>query len=351
MTARVIPTTPSVVFSTPGLIPIEAFTTFGMSAKPESTNPFGKFGTGLKIAVAVCLRLNQEVVVWRGDHKYTFYTKKEDFRGKEFNKVMMKWERTRKLKDRLRFTKSYHELPFTTELGKHWDLWQAFREFQTNTMDENGRTDLEYWGKDSTHQHSDRTVIVVTGLKFVDEFHDRHRNFLEDGLTVREGSDRIQVLDKPSMHVYFRGVRVWDLKEESQYTYNFLMDIDLTEDRTAKYPTILESYICEHIMQSTDESFLQKTVAQPPQRSFERSLAYRYTSVVPSPTFKAFAGTYDAAPAAKRLVKVAEEKKDYTRLTVEVGKKLEPNEIEAFRELVKSWKQSAKVISDDEVLF
>lgn len=332
--------TKSVVFSTPGLIPIEAFTVVGMSAKPNSTNPFGKFGTGLKIAVAVCLRLGQEVVVWRGRDKYTFYTKKIDFRGKEFQKIRMSH------KGWLRGV-SYHDLPFTTEFGKHWELWQAFREFQTNTMDEGGDTYINNHAEgDIAKGSDDHTWIVVTGSKFVDEYHDRARNFLPDGLAERAGSDRIQVLDRPSKHVYFRGVRVWDLKEESQFTYNFLMDIELTEDRTAKYSTLLESYICEHIMQSSDPAFLKKTVEEAPAHSFERSLPYRYTSVPSSRGFVAAASTPSAAPAAKQLVKVAEENRNTTTFTVVLPRRISHTQAEVFHDLVKSWDSSAK-ISDD----
>lgn len=333
----------SVVFSTPGLIPIEAFTVVGMSAKPMSTNPFGKFGTGLKIAVAVCLRLGQEVVVWRGKDKYTFYTKKVDFRGKEFQKIAMKRE-TWSIGNV--FKKSYHELPFTTEFGKHWELWQAFREFETNTRDENGETYLNNHSDGAIARGSDdNTFIVVTGAKFVDEYHDRHRNFLEDGLTERAGSDRIQVLDKPSKHIYFRGVRVWDLKEESVYTYNFLMDISLTEDRTAMHPTILESYICEHIMQSNDESFLKKTVSQPRVGSFESSLPYRYTSVRPATAFSVHAVQPSANNAAKLLVKAAEEKADQTIVTVTIPKLMTQQELKAFKDAVFEWREDCKFTS------
>lgn len=319
--------TKSVVFSTPGLIPIEAFTTFGMNAKPNSTNPFGFFGTGLKIAIAVCLRMDQEVVIWRGRDKYTFYTKKEDFRGKEFQKVRMKRE-TWHIGDI--FKKAYIELPFTTELGKHWDLWQAFREFHTNTTDEGGIVQIEYWSGDSKHIHDDRSLVQVTGQKFLDEYFDRGRNFLPDGLTERVGSDGIQVLDRPSKHVYYRGVRVWDLKEESIYTYNFLQHVDLTEDRTAKYPFLLESYICDLIKESEDEAFLKKTVAAPRENTFERNLGYRYSSSEPSSYFKA-AAVNSPVVAAKELVRVAETKVDVTYLTVRIPKKATDEEVEDIR--------------------
>ena len=47
--------TRAVAFRTPGLIPIEAFTSTGVNVKIHD-NPIGHFGTGLKYAVAVLLR-------------------------------------------------------------------------------------------------------------------------------------------------------------------------------------------------------------------------------------------------------------------------------------------------------
>lgn len=262
-----------VVFATPGLIPLESFTAFGVNAKPASTNPFGYFGTGLKYAIAVCLREGQEIVLWRGRDKYTFYAKDEDFRGKSFAYVRMKKE-TFSLADRLLSRPTYTKLPFTTELGKNWKLWQAFRELETNTRDENGKTAQEYWEDSSTHVHSDRTAICVYGTKFIDEFHDRNRNFLPEGKVLHE-DDAVQVIDKPSAHIYYRGVRIVDLREEAEFTYNFLCHVDLTEDRTAMYPSYLEMGLADYIAQHDDTQFVGRAVNS---RRYERHFNYSYTS-------------------------------------------------------------------------
>ena len=55
-----------IVHSTPGLIDLRAFTTFGVNSKPNSKNPIGYFGTGLKYAVAVLARHKCPVTVWIG---------------------------------------------------------------------------------------------------------------------------------------------------------------------------------------------------------------------------------------------------------------------------------------------
>lgn len=291
-----------VVFSTPGLIPMESFQTFGINAKPNSTNPFGFFGTGLKIAIAVCLRMGQEVVLWRGEEKYTFYVSDEDFRGKQFGYVRMKREKF-SLVGAILGRPQYTKLPFTTELGKTWELWQAFREFETNTRDENGDTHLTEVGPDSIVGQPDCTTILVFGSRFIDEFHDMDRNFLPDGKIVRE-DEAIQVIDRPSKHIYYRGVRVVDLREETVYTYNFLKHVELTEDRTAKHPFILEGEIADLIISSEDRRFVGRTVGRR-SRGYERNLwGYGYSSRTPSEAFVTVARE-STSPAVREVAEKA----------------------------------------------
>ena len=79
-----------VVFKTPGLIDIRAFTVMGLSSKPNSDSPIGKFGTGLKMAIAVLVRNGIPVTLWIGRTKYTFRKKRIKFRGEEtFEQILM----------------------------------------------------------------------------------------------------------------------------------------------------------------------------------------------------------------------------------------------------------------------
>jgi hypothetical protein len=267
-----------VAFRTPGLIPLESFTTFGVNVKPLTNTPFGYFGTGLKYAIAVLLRSGCRVVLWRGDERYEFYVTNQDFRGREFSFVRMK--RQRGILGRF----SYSKLPFTLELGKNWELWQAFRELETNTRDEGGHTELmeSRDGEAQTLHPLGTTTIMVFGDKFVDEFFDMDRHFLPDGETIRTDED-IQVIDRVSRHVYYRGVRIMDLKEEAEFTYNILRSVDLTEDRTAKYPYIVEQIIAEHWLNSEDEDLVPRVLHT--HRWESRGLSYGYAYSAPSPTF------------------------------------------------------------------
>src|SRR5690606_31422269 len=97
----------SIVHVTPGLLDIRSITTFGLHAKPGTNTPIGKFGTGLKYAIATLLRLGCKVQLFIGEVEYEFFTKKNDFRGMEYHQVYM-----RKRKGVLAKWSSV-ELPFT----------------------------------------------------------------------------------------------------------------------------------------------------------------------------------------------------------------------------------------------
>lgn len=94
-------------FQNPGLIEPEAFTTFGVSAK-ENDNPIGFFGTGLKYAIAIILRLGGKVEIWRGKNYYGFFPVTKEFRGNPVTYVGMSHN-----------GEAIIQLGYTTDVGKN----------------------------------------------------------------------------------------------------------------------------------------------------------------------------------------------------------------------------------------
>lgn len=266
----------SIVHITPGLLDIRAITTFGLHAKPGTDNPIGKFGTGLKYAIATLLRLGCEVRLFIGTVEYEFYTKKDAFRGVEYEQVYMK-------KRRSIFSKwGYVQLPFTTEHGKFWENWQAFRELHSNTLDEGGKTGVY----DYYEPKSDETVFIIDGPAYTDAYYARDKTFLPGALTVREGDDKVQVFNEPSNHIYWRGIRVFDLEKPSVYTYNILENLDLTEDRTLKYVWDAQAKIAAYVARSKDQKLINAVVSADAEKFFEGRLDWDYSYSTPSAEFK-----------------------------------------------------------------
>jgi len=218
----------AIVFETPGLIDLRAFTTMGISAKPNSDAPIGQFGTGLKYAIAVLVRMGAEPVVWIGKDQYVFYKHSTTFRDKEFDLVMMRAKRWPQ-----RIWRN-HELPFTTSYGKNWKPWMVFRELEANTRDEGGTTYEDETGLKNC-AFPDTTRIIVDHPEFYEAWQDKDAVFLPKASATLKKDEILEVFDGENEFLYYRGMRVYELPKPSMFTYNLVRQVELTEDRTLKY--------------------------------------------------------------------------------------------------------------------
>lgn len=197
----------TIYFANPGVIDMDVVRVMGVSVK-EGENPIGFFGTGLKFAIATLLRTGHSITIRAGRDVHTFGVKPRTIRGQVFDGVYMDDE----------------PMAFTTQLGRAWEPWQAYRELHSNCLDEGGEIS-------DKPLHAD-TVIEVTGEAIQKEYLDRGRLFLQhepiakvDGLEVHAGQTRF---------IYYRGVRAGVLPERAMFTYNITADMTLSEDRNFK---------------------------------------------------------------------------------------------------------------------
>jgi hypothetical protein len=195
----------TVYFANAGLIDLDVIRVMGVSVK-NNDNPIGYFGTGLKFALSTLLRTGHDVVLTRGGERIAFSARPAEVRGKLVHRLYMGEE----------------ALPFTTELGRNWEVWQAYRELHSNTLDEAGIiTDKEVTAD---------TVFAVTGDALQREYLNRDAIFIA-GKPIA-ANEFLEVYPGPTRHVFYRGVRAGVLPEESTFKYNLLCPMVLTEDRT-----------------------------------------------------------------------------------------------------------------------
>lgn len=239
-----------VVFHNPGELDIRGLTVFGVSVK-ESDNPIGQFGTGLKYAIAVCLRHSCRVEIWSGSRHIKIDRRRDTMRGKEFEFITASIDQG-----------DPFELGFTTDLGKHWQMWQAFRELHSNALDEGGVSTL----CDEYIHGGLGTAVIVHGSAMETCWHERDKVFLRRNLV--QDFEQIEVHEGSSQYVFFKGVRVMDLNQPSQFTYNFKHGLCLTEDRTALSPFQVGHSIMALIMRS-DNRDLIRSVVETTYRNFE----------------------------------------------------------------------------------
>lgn len=260
----------SVVYVNPGLIEKRAISTMGVNVK-EGDTPIGHFGTGVKYGIATLLRLGCYVVLYIGLETIRFRTKKVIIRGKEFHIVMM----------------DEQELGFTTELGKDWEAWMAYRELYCNTIDEGGViTDLPE-GSVYTPQ-AGHTAWIVTGQP-IDEAHDIRETFLipQSRKPRFIVPNVMEVYDGGSEHLFYRGIRAGKIPygSRSLYTYNVTRKVKLTEDRTIDYPYEALNMLRDAVVTCNDGAFLTKVLTSRESEEFESHVAYEQTGHEPSETF------------------------------------------------------------------
>lgn len=207
----------TVHFCNSGILNIDAVTIMGVHVKTND-NPIGFFGTGLKYAIATLIRTGHTVTIKLKDQKpYKFSTTKKIIRGKEFNVVTM----------------NKQHLGYTTDLGKNWHVWQAFRELYSNMRDEFGDC------FDHPVSGSWDTVISVDGPGIHEAYNSRHIIFLHPDATpickTNYGDIYPAEYGGNNGGIYYRGVMVYKTDKPFMFTYNILGSLELTEDRTIKY--------------------------------------------------------------------------------------------------------------------
>ncbi|MFN3582933.1 hypothetical protein [Phenylobacterium sp.] len=240
-----------VSLTNPGLIPMEAVTTMGVSAK-DGEAPIGMFGTGLKYAIACLLRTGQRITIWRGLDRYDFAKEAGEVRGKGFDFIYMTGPEGRE------------RLGFTTHLGAHWETWQVFRELYANCLDEGG----DIWMSEA-EPAEDHTTIWIEGAAFAEAAQERERYFLQTQPLYK--NSLVEVHPGESSCVYYRGVLVARLPHTAAFTYNLVGGVTLTEDRTLKDSYVVSSWVTYTLGHSTDRAVIAKALLS---QGYEKGLTF-----------------------------------------------------------------------------
>lgn len=228
-----------IIFRNPGLIDLEVVKTMGVNVK-EGDHPIGRFGTGLKFAIATILRDGGEIEIWRDGECHKIASQPTAIRGKDFDIVTLDGQ----------------PLGYTTALGRDWEPWMAFRELATNAKDEAGSYFL---GSETTPPPSrGETMVVVHSPGIVAAYLERDAVLLESAPLYED--EILAIHPGETRYIYYRGVRVWEFAKPCRYTYNIIRDIDLTEDRTLKYLWDANSAISLGLRYCTDPEIIREVL-------------------------------------------------------------------------------------------
>lgn len=357
-----------IIFENEGLMPLEAATIFGINVK-LGQNPIGFFGTGLKYAIAVTLRLGGTFRLFLGTVEYEFYVKAEDFRGKEFGMIRM-----RKRKSPLKRW-SYEKLAFTTELGKHWEPWMAVRELESNTRDEDGSSC--HW--EDTHKDpvkflksfgtnpegkgsiSENKTCIVIECEEMENAYNEQVVFMPDNMELICENEYVQIFDQPAEHIFFRGLRVTDCKP-TMFTYNFTNGVTLTEDRTSKYTYSDQIHIMGALQSMTDVDKLDMIMDLKEDLSYEADLPWdadygnQGSSWVARVSYRFHSGAY----LSKRIKSFYDSRVEEDAQEKFLDVKLTETMVEEIRALVKEHSPTSRkeilvqlniAVTDGEIIF
>ncbi len=294
---------PTILFRNSGELDIRLMATFGCSVK-ESDNPIGFFGTGLKYALAVLLRTGHKVVFHLGTEVLHAETKEMILRGKSFQGIFV--------------GDTY--LGFTTELGKNWELWMAYRELYCNAKDEPECEVREIFANDPLTPLPNKTSIIIIGDDFAKEHRQRGQFLLESNPDFVLGNT-VEVRTTPSNGLFYKGVRVATLDAQCLFTYNIIAPLTLTEDRTCASMWDARREIALALSTHAPELLLMRILSAPID-NYEHSLDFDWHSSTPSDTF------CNVVTALERDSAMTMNRSAYTLFARTAGKKgISPREV------------------------
>lgn len=251
-------TNSKLIFENAAPLDPRAFTTMGISAK-ESDSAIGYFGTGLKYAIAVLLRTEHVVTIFSGGDRYDFQASPITFRDKEFMQCQYRANGGQWL-----------DLPYTTDLGKNWQLWMAYRELSSNCMDEKG---TERVVPTTFAAPAGSTTVEVTG-EAIETIHKNRSHYFIGGTPILKTDACDIYANRGQGAKFYKGVKVGD-SPNAVLTYNVHSDVTLTEDRTIKNQFEFALRVARAVAECDNEEVI-RAVLQAPENTFEHNLDWAY---------------------------------------------------------------------------
>lgn len=217
-------------FNTPSHFDIRSLQVMGLSSKP-SEDAIGRFGTGLKYAIAIISRLGGKIEFYScGARTARISVKRDNFRGKAHDFITFQPESGAAI-----------PLPFTTQLGQDWEPWMAYRELASNTRDESGSIDTA----------PASTFSIGVECPEVEIAH--HQQVFIAPTSPIYADANFEVHPFSTAYHYVKGIRAGNQTSPLPFTINFLQ-AQIGEDRTLNYPHHYENQLYRRLVQSNCEA-------------------------------------------------------------------------------------------------
>jgi hypothetical protein len=238
--------------SNKGVVEPEAFSLVGASTKRNDDSKIGMFGSGNKYAISFLFRNKMNFRVFTGGREMTFTTVEKAFAGKTFDVIVIDGKET----------------SLTTEMGPKWKLWQAIRELYSNAMDE-GLIEFKMVDAISDDEPTDETSIYIEANMELLEMHFEIDKYFSHGrVPIYENKfGKIYKSSGKSCVVYRKGIKAIENEKPGIFDYD-LNDLDLTEDRIARYSWDVPQGIWNLLELCDDDFIVRKLLMEIPNREY-----------------------------------------------------------------------------------
>lgn len=211
---------------TPSPFDLNSLCIIGLSAK-VGANPIGRFGTGLKYALAVLLREGQRVIFHLHDkgEAWEVVALPIEFRGQEAQQLALQYTHENEEEGVTTI-----RLPFTLNYAQNWTVQMAYRELESNTRDEGGFTDQVI----AMHEMPEGLTIEVQGQTYYDVAkYEADDIFLPRFLKPLAETAWVDVYERDTDSRYYRGIRAGAFggDRSCEFTFNMKTECRLSEER------------------------------------------------------------------------------------------------------------------------
>lgn len=235
---------PTLSIVSPGLLDPQALSLMGASTKRDDPTQIGRFGSGLKYALAYLLRNDYTLAVHIGPRKVRITTEEVDLRGNKFQRILIDGQPT----------------SLTTALGPDWKLWQAIRELYCNALDEGAQAPLTFG---PIAPGTACTTFRLTGPGLEEIYNARETYFSTNPARALFTSPTVgRILRKvdDNQRIYRKGIlaKVQGTSSAGKsYAFDYdLYDIKLNEDRSPESDWDVNWEIARLIAQCTVPSII-----------------------------------------------------------------------------------------------
>jgi len=232
-----------------GEIDVEAFTLIGASTKREDETKIGIYGSGNKYAIASLFNQCIDFRVFSGEDEILFTTKKQTFRGQEFDVILVNGVSTSLT---------------TTMGGEDWgNAFAPIREIYSNALDEDEDATLKNVNESDILTEKGYTKFYIEMTKDVHHFYKNlHLYFCNANPKVLYSGSFGSIFENTDegIRVFRKGILAHSDKINNALFYYNSKNIEINESRVVKSISNVEVNLVQILKTCTNSNIIEQII-------------------------------------------------------------------------------------------